>query len=363
MSNNGENKKPKLSDLLNALMEKPVELLVLLMLAIQNLIKSLGDVPEIDVTYPIREEKLSDYLNKIYRRLDDRIRVHRLPEEKKEIQKLAKGAILLNKVYFRSFFKGMSDLLAEVLQAITGKPHIEIKSLETEVDFTRADGSKGAIMDLVSRDSDRTVYDTEAQTVSANAPIGRAAHNLDTLGVYALEKGKEDSEMPEAWCIFICQYDVFGERKLLYHEQMAHVPGTDRYLRHIVYLNCSYKKEEATCETGLPAEQEKELLTLIHDFCQGDPNKMICDSFKKRAIELTTPDGRGWTKLEEEFDRFLALEKQKVREEVTAAEAAKLATLAQQMIADMHKRGLAHEDIEHYEEMFSGAIQPARVAI
>ena len=108
------------------------------------------------------------------------------------------------------------------------------------------------------------------------------------------------------------------------------VPGSDRYLRHIGYQNCSYDKENASGETGF--------------------------------IDQTALGEMRWVKLEDEFERYLASEKQKAREEAAAENAAKFATLAQQIIADMRKRGLAQEDIEHYQEMLSGIIQPERVA-
>ena len=112
------------------------------------------------------------------------------------------------------------------------------------------------------------------------------------------------------------------------------VLSTDRYLRHIGYQNCSYIEEKTSGKTG--------------------------------SIKPATLGGKEWAKLEDEFDRFIALEKQKARDqgliEGAANEAAKFATRADTAINLLRGFGLADDAIEKVKIVLSGAIQPARVA-
>ena len=377
MSERGNNGKTNLADKLKELMKRPVEQLLLLMLAIQHLIGLLIGLPEIDVTSTIHEDKLSDYLGKVAKGINSRVRVDRTDEEKKEIKKAAQDAILLNKVYFQTFLDGQVGLAKEVLYAVTGKENIEISSMKTEVDLSRVGDGKDAVMDMVCKDSNRALYDTEAQIKTKDAPMGRAVRYQDILGSVALGKGQEDSEMPEVWIIFICRYDVLNEGKLLYHDESAYDPAKKLYLQHIVYVNCAYNKEKASPEnknTGLPLKQEKLLLELIHDFCEGDPNKMIHDSFKKRAFELHQRDERGWTKLEEEFDRYVAMKNEEVRKQTreeteiltrtaTREEDEKeFAARTNAAVGLMRNCGLKDDDIRRIKDALLNSNQTGRVA-
>ena len=155
MSERENNGKTNLADKLKELMKRPVEQLLLLMLAIQRLIGLLIGLPEIDVTSTIHEDKLSDYLGKVAKGINSRVRVDRTDEEKKEIKKAAQDAILLNKVYFQTFLDGQVGLAKEVLYAVTGKENIEISSMKTEVDLSRVGDGKDAVMDMVCKETGR----------------------------------------------------------------------------------------------------------------------------------------------------------------------------------------------------------------
>ncbi len=196
-----------LADAASVLVKRPVNKLKLLVKLMLTLISLLVQMPEINVTSFIEEDKLSDYLRKVVKAIRAKMR-ERLPDEKRmQIRLMTKGKNLLNKTYFEVFFREAPHLLEMLLRAITGKKYLHIERVETEVDYRREDGSKGAILDLVAWDTERTVYDTEAQIDEIKAPIGRAIHYVDTAGVHSLEEGQDYAENPEVWSIFICEKD------------------------------------------------------------------------------------------------------------------------------------------------------------
>ena len=100
---------------------------------------------------------------------------------------------------------------------------------ETEEDFARSDGNRGVILDMVARERERAGYDTEAQIDPIKAPMGRAVLHMDTLGVTVLKAQEDPANNPEVWVIFICKTDATHTGKLLYHEKMGQVFGSNRY--------------------------------------------------------------------------------------------------------------------------------------
>lgn len=307
------NAKPDPNDILDqlatmagVLMNYPIDRLRMFLLAIRAFLGMLVQMPEIDVTYLIRTKKLSTYLRMVVRAIRAKLRDRLTEDQKKEIRLHAAEATLLDKTYYRTFFESAPDLLKGLLQVITGKDNIQFVRVETEADYSRTDGSKGAILDLVAWDTERTVYDTEAQQEAIHAPIGRVVHYVDTLGVHSLGAGQDYSENPEVWSIFICKNDPFGDGKLLYQEQYGRIPGTDRYLRNYAYLNCAYVAKASPEKNGELKKQEELLLPYIHDFCQSDPKKMNIKEFREHAIDLKTPDEGGDSELDKAFEDFVA---------------------------------------------------------
>ena len=327
-----------------------------------TLISLLVQMPEINVTSFIEEDKLSDYLRKVVKAIRAKMR-ERLPDEKRmQIRLMTKGKNLLNKTYFEVFFREAPHLLEMLLQAITGKKYLHIERVETEVDYRREDGSKGAILDLVAWDTERTVYDTEAQIDEIKAPIGRAIHYADTAGVHSLEEGQDYAENPEVWSIFICEKDPFRQGKLLYHEGYGRISDTNRFLRNYAYLNCSYRKDTAKdSDSGAPEGQEETLLALIHDFIQIDPNDMVIKEFREHAVALKTPDERGDNELDKaiqdlcvEWGRETAEQARKEEREAAAAEKRKLfAKLLRKNTTEEDIRDLLDLTKEQYDEYMS----------
>ena len=149
------------------------------------------------------------------------------------------------------------------LEAITGKRDIHLDRVEADVDCTAAGAEVQACMDLVCWAEDNTVYGLKLLQDWADASVGRGLHYMSSLGLLA-SRDKEDWECPEVWAIFLCCADTTGSGDLLYHDKGGLIPGTERFLRHFVFMNCAYQPEDR--KTGLPKDQEDALLGLIHGF-------------------------------------------------------------------------------------------------
>lgn len=354
-----------LSEAVSGLMSWPMDKLKLLVKAMLTLISLLVQMPEIDVTSFIQEAKLSDYLRVVVKAIRAKMR-EKLPDEKRmQIRLITKGKNLLNKTYFEVFFRESPHLIEMLLRAVTGKKYLRVERVETEVDYRREDGSKGAILDLVAWDSDRAVYDTEAQIDEVKAPIGRAVHYVDTAGVHSLSEGQDYSENPEVWSIFICEKDPCGKGKLLYHEGYGCIPGTNRFLRNFAYLNCSYRKDATTDpDSGAPEGQEDMLLALIHDFIQIDPNDMVIKEFREHAVALKTPDERGDNELDKAIQDLCVEWGRETAEQARKEEREAAATEKRKLFAKLRRKNATEEDIrdlldltkEQYDEYMSTVV-------
>jgi predicted transposase/invertase (TIGR01784 family) len=75
---------------------------------------------------------------------------------------------------------------------------------------------KGVRLDVFARDEENTRYNVEMQAVKRPALGRRARYYRGQIDMEALRSGLDYTELPNAYVIFICDFDPFGQRKYCY---------------------------------------------------------------------------------------------------------------------------------------------------
>ena len=76
---------------------------------------------------------------------------------------------------------------------------------------------RSVVLDVYVKDETNTHYDVEMQTVSEKDLPRRARYYHSQVDMEILEAGCEYRNLPNAYVIFICDFDPFGEKKYRYN--------------------------------------------------------------------------------------------------------------------------------------------------
>ena len=93
---------------------------------------------------------------------------------------------------------------------------IERVEISTEHGFFFNPECKSIRMDVFAKDEKNTHYDIEMQLVKKDSLEKRSRYYHSQMDVEMLEKGKNYSELPEAYVIFICNFDPLAQKKCRY---------------------------------------------------------------------------------------------------------------------------------------------------
>lgn len=75
---------------------------------------------------------------------------------------------------------------------------------------------KGVRMDVYAKDARRTHYNVEMQAIRKDELGKRSRYYHSQLDMELLQSGADYSELPNAYVIFICDFDPFGAKKYCY---------------------------------------------------------------------------------------------------------------------------------------------------
>lgn len=116
------------------------------------------------------------------------------------------------------FCKVMLDegLCRDVLEAILHVPidHVEYVGQQETVDITPR--SKGVRLDVYVRDGTGTVYDVEMQAANTHELPRRARYYQSLMTLRQLEAGVRYRSLNDAYVIFVCGFDLFGQGRRVY---------------------------------------------------------------------------------------------------------------------------------------------------
>ncbi|MCM1276859.1 MAG: Rpn family recombination-promoting nuclease/putative transposase [Lachnospiraceae bacterium] len=144
----------------------------------------------------------------------------------------------------------LSQLLGRNIKIIENKTQYSIRNVE----------SHSIVLDALVEDDEHNIYDVEVQVGDKDNHERRIRYYRTAIDWSYLEKGRDYSELPEVYMIFISDFDPFDMKKVHY-EITQSVKGTDRSYDsgvHIHYFNTTVKDETFLSE-------------LMHYLADSDP--------------------------------------------------------------------------------------------
>lgn len=144
---------------------------------------------------------------------------------------------------------------------------------------------RSVVLDVYVKDETNTHYDVEMQTVSEKDLPRRARYYHSQVDMEILEAGCEYRDLPNAYVIFICDFDPFGEKKYRYN-CATYCKETGKRIedgRRTVFLSTVGKNPEE-----VPKELTK-FLDFVHaglEDSEKDWDDTYIQSLQKRVSEI-----------------------------------------------------------------------------
>ena len=134
-----------------------------------------------------------------------------------------------------------------LLRIILEREDIKVLRVKGQVDMKSPyPGGRSLRIDIHAIDSKGIEFDVEVQRNEEGSHIRRARYNGSMMDSRMLKKKQEFKELKDAYVIFICQHDKFGENKPIYH--------VDKLIRetgkpyddgaYTIYVNGLYKGDD-----------------------------------------------------------------------------------------------------------------------
>ena len=132
-----------------------------------------------------------------------------------------------------------------ILQIILNDDSLKVSKVTTQYTIPNV-LSHGVRFDVLAT-SNGKVYDIEIQRDDSGAVPRRARYNSSMLDVNSLRAGKQYSELPETYVIFITENDFLKRNKPIYHIRRK-IEETDENFNdgtHIIYVNGASRDDTA----------------------------------------------------------------------------------------------------------------------
>ena len=123
----------------------------------------------------------------------------------------------------------LTHLLGKSVRIIENKTQYSIRNIENH----------SIVLDALIEDEEHNIYDVEVQIGDKKNHERRIRYYRTAIDWSYLEKGKDYSDLPELYMIFISDFDPFQMSKVHY-EIAQYIEGTDRKYDsgvHIHYFN------------------------------------------------------------------------------------------------------------------------------
>ena len=149
---------------------------------------------------------------------------------------------LIDDIFFRVCLKDNPKAAEAIIRVALNMPDAKVESVSIQ-DESAFPNYRNVRFDLKVRGVDGKLFDVEVQKGNDPDLPRRSRYYLSALTVQSLQPGQEFTEMPDAYVLFICEFDPFGRGMPYYHfafkDENNEIPHNDG--GHIVYLNCSYR--------------------------------------------------------------------------------------------------------------------------
>ena len=164
------------------------------------------------------------------------------PETGQILQKHIDSLRLIDDIFFRACLKDNPRAAEAIIRVALNMPDAKVESVSIQ-DESAFPNYRNVRFDLKVRGADGKLFDVEVQKGNDPDLPFRSRYYLSALTVQSLRSGQAFGEMPEAYVLFICEFDPFGKGMPYYSYALKNesdgTPHNDG--GHIVYLNCSYR--------------------------------------------------------------------------------------------------------------------------
>lgn len=170
------------------------------------------------------------------------------------------------------------DLCTELIRSILPDLPIDhIEYVEYEKDAEAAVDSKSVRLDVYTRDEEGRAFDLEMQITYYDYLPRRSRYYGTMLDETLLQHGLNYPELNDAYVIFICPFDMFGQNRYIYHFMNLCLDNPDLALgdgQHKIFLN-------AKGEIGDISENLRAFLKLV---AGGSPENAFADKIESAVM-------------------------------------------------------------------------------
>lgn len=157
----------------------------------------------------------------------------------KERQELIRSLNIMDDIFFQKIVED-KEVCEEILQVILQKPRLKVVEAQTQK-FLRNIGTHSVILDLICQDEDGSHINVEVQKSDDDDHVKRVRFNISNIDTAFTERGIDYRELPDIYVVFLTRFDVFKERKTIYHLGMSiqetGTPVSDGV--HRIFANCA----------------------------------------------------------------------------------------------------------------------------
>jgi len=145
----------------------------------------------------------------------------------------------MDDVFFQKIAEDQ-EVCEEILRVILQKPNLKVVDTQTQR-FLRNIGAHSVILDLVCQDEDGSYINVEVQKSDNDDHVKRVRFNVSNIDTTFTERGLDYQELPDVYAVFLSRFDVFKEKKTIYHLGMyikeTGTPVNDGI--HRIFANCA----------------------------------------------------------------------------------------------------------------------------
>ena len=161
------------------------------------------------------------------------------------IKKKIEGYALIDDAFFRIVMKDNVEAAEAIVRVALNMPDVKIESVKPQYSTHFLD-NRGVCFDLRARRSNGDAFDIEMQKGEKGELPRRSRYYLSSLTIDSVNEGTKFADIPDAYVLFVCREDPFGEGEPVYPYSTWRDNKPDRALKdggHIVFFNCAYKGE------------------------------------------------------------------------------------------------------------------------
>ena len=214
-----------------------------------------------------------------------------------ELNKAIDDMTLFDDDLMSRVFDGNKEATELLLSIILERDDIKVLRVKGQVDMKSPYvGGRSIRLDIHAALSDGTEFDVEVQRSEEGSNIRRARFNGSMMDTRMLKKRQEFKELRDAYVIFICQHDKFGDGEPVYHIDKVIRENGEPYNdgAYTIYVNGVYQGEDIIGKLAHDFNCKKADDIFYKPFADGvrhfketkEGREIMCESFERLADKV-----------------------------------------------------------------------------